>query len=233
MHENYDHYNPEMIKKLDGFWGKVDKKIIDSIYKHVTGSKVLDIGCGFGSLTDRFREKGLKSVGSDILPISIEQANLRFPLSKFVLVTDERQPFANNEFDTVVIRDVIHHVIDEGNIELFCSEVNRIVNKRVIICDPNPTIILKTARFLLNHKDPICTPVQSMDAFKDYFNVVKLDYNIMFSLPISGGYISKNLVPKYFEDFTLKIETYLEIVAQKLKLIKFVSWRYYLVLEKK
>ena len=52
-------------KRLDGFYGRVDAYFNDRIAEHVVGSRVLDFGCGFGSLVEALRTRGFDARASD------------------------------------------------------------------------------------------------------------------------------------------------------------------------
>jgi predicted TPR repeat methyltransferase len=63
---------------------------LNSIYGNL---KVLELGCGFGFLTDRLRKKGFETLGIDISQTAIGKASAMHPLSNF-----EMQDY--NNFDT-------------------------------------------------------------------------------------------------------------------------------------
>lgn len=67
------------------------------------GSSVLDVGCGFGTLSKVMRSRGLdvKYTGCDINPNMIEIARSSYPLEKF-LVADLQNDDLGRTFDFVV-----------------------------------------------------------------------------------------------------------------------------------
>lgn len=46
-------------------------------------TSVIELGCGFGLLTEKLREKGFESIGTDISPTSIQKAQEKNPNSRF------------------------------------------------------------------------------------------------------------------------------------------------------
>ena len=51
-HHHYDHYDAAMANRLDLFYGRIDNRLNGRIADWVKGESVLDVGCGFGPLTD-------------------------------------------------------------------------------------------------------------------------------------------------------------------------------------
>jgi len=141
-HHHYDHYSPAMAARLDGFYGRVDERLNARIAAWVTGKSVLDVGCGFGQLVDSLRKRGFDSVGVDLLPACIEAGKQRFPQSDLRVAKSESLEFPDKSFDTVVLKDTIHHVYEEDDVAAFLADVRRVARKRLIILDPNPTAIL-------------------------------------------------------------------------------------------
>lgn len=106
--------------------------LIDLLLKKVnpsTGSlKLLDIGCGIGSLLYRSKIKGFKPYG---IEPSLEQVNLTYQyLSKndlhIINATGEDIPFADGSFDCIVSISVLEHC---KNIEKFLTESIRVLKK--------------------------------------------------------------------------------------------------------
>ena len=69
----------------------------------VSGSRVLDVGCGTGQLSRTARHRGAEVVGTDISDGMIEVARAQLPDSRFVVAPAERQPFDDASFDAVVM----------------------------------------------------------------------------------------------------------------------------------
>ena len=61
-------------KRLNKFWGKVDRKHIEIISKFIKGNKVLDMGAGYGTTTTYFQNRGFDVVAIDLDDDSIKVA---------------------------------------------------------------------------------------------------------------------------------------------------------------
>jgi predicted TPR repeat methyltransferase len=76
-------------------------------------SKVIELGCGFGFLTDKLREQGFSSLGTDISPTSIEKAKEKNPESQFQ-VADYNDFNLMNSFnpDIIIMAELTWYVLD-------------------------------------------------------------------------------------------------------------------------
>jgi ubiquinone/menaquinone biosynthesis C-methylase UbiE len=79
--------------------------------------KLLDYGCGVGTMLQVLRRLGVKAelYGSDPSSKMLDEARSRWPTSlgappPFVLQRGGIAPFADNSFDVVVVSAVLHHV---------------------------------------------------------------------------------------------------------------------------
>ena len=85
-------------------------------YKHFSGKKVLDVGCGNGYVLERFAREKADVYGIDITPMSIKLCNQRFDFKgikgDFRVANAEEIPFPDNYFDCVTSMGVLHHVPD-------------------------------------------------------------------------------------------------------------------------
>ena len=160
-HHHYAHYSPAMAARLDGFFGRVDERLNARIAACVTGESVLDVGCGFGSLTEHLRLRGLRATGVDLLAECIAAGRARYPHADLRLAESEELAFPDASFDTVVLKDTIHHVYEEDDVAAFLRAVRRIARRRLVILDPNPTTILLLARRIIGHVDPVCGPADA------------------------------------------------------------------------
>jgi len=77
--------------------------------KH-TPKRILDIGCGHGTITNSLHEKGYNIIGLDVDKSNYEGARKRFPSCEFSLYDGLNLPFEKNSFDTVIMNDVFEHI---------------------------------------------------------------------------------------------------------------------------
>jgi SAM-dependent methyltransferase len=232
-HHHYDHYSPAMAKRLDGFYGEVDERLNRRIAEWVVGKSVLDVGCGFGQLTDYLRRRGFQATGVDLLEPCIVAGRQRFPEADLRLARSEDLDFPDKSFDTVVLKDTIHHIYEEDDVGAFLAQVRRVARRRLVIQDPNPMFILLLARRLIGHVDPVCSPVDAKRVVTEAgFQVVKIDYSELFAFPMSGGYVGPVLVPgrpRALGSLLLGADEAAFTILKALGLARFVGWRYLLV----
>lgn len=107
------------------------------------GSRVLDVGCGEGATL--FHLGGPPgAVGLDLFPQKIAFAQQMLPECRFVAASAYELPFADAEFDHLLVRDLIHHLEQP---ERFVDECARVLapGGRVDVLEPcryNPLIAL-------------------------------------------------------------------------------------------
>jgi ubiquinone/menaquinone biosynthesis C-methylase UbiE len=232
-HHHYDHYSAAMALRLDRFYGRVDERLNARIAGWISGDTVLDLGCGFGPLTEFLRRKGTNATGIDLLESCVEEGRKRYPEADLRVAKSEDLEFPDKSFDTVVLKDVIHHVYEEDDIAAFLAGVRRVARRRLVILDPNPMFILLLARRLIGHIDPVCSPADAVRVVTAAgFKVVKLEYSELFAFPMSGGYVGPVLVPsrpRWVGSAILALDKALMGLARLLGLGRFVGWRYLLV----
>ncbi len=100
------------------------------------GKKILDLGCGVGGYSRRLEELGFELVAADINPQYVEVAR-GLGLETVVLETGKPLPFADNEFDTVIMLEVLEHLADPGSL---VGEAARVTSDNLLITVPNCTM---------------------------------------------------------------------------------------------
>jgi cyclopropane fatty-acyl-phospholipid synthase-like methyltransferase len=94
------------------------QQLISEYVQPVTGSRVLEIGCGPGTLTRYFQQ--CEYLGFDISSKYIEMANKRFPRAQFTCGrVSEFSAVGHDAFDTVLGIGVVHHIDDGEAKQLF------------------------------------------------------------------------------------------------------------------
>jgi SAM-dependent methyltransferase len=197
-HPHYSRYERDQIGRLDRFYGRVDEYFNERIAEHVVGPRVLDFGCGFGSLVEHLRARGFDATGIDLLDFQVEAGRARFPLADLRVVEDG-QPlsFADGEFDTVVFKESLHHVAAEGDLTASLREIRRICEQRLIVFEPNPSVPLKVGRTLIAHVDPTLPPEAAVSVIERAgYDIRSIDYLSSLAFPLSGGYVGRPLLPR-------------------------------------
>lgn len=236
QHEHYEHYDQSMIERLDGFYGTVDDVINQQITQEVHGKTVLDVGCGFGSLVEHLRRAGFQPIGIDMLDFCVKAGTKRYPQADLRYVASEKLPFANHSFDTVVLKEVLHHIHGESDSQAFFRELLRVCSKRVIVFDPNPTWILLFARKLIGHVDPVCDHNEAKQLLEHAgFEITLIKFTNIIDLPLSGGYVGFELIPNFrlLNRALIMLDRFLLFCLKMIGLSSYFSWRYMIVADKK
>lgn len=110
-------------------------------------SKILDIGCGDGSIRNFLKNPQYYGIDGD-------KKHIQFLINqkvkaKLIDFNKEKLPFEKEKFDFVLLLDILEHVANPGNL---LNEAKKRLkeNSRVIVTLPNDYHILNKVRFLLN-----------------------------------------------------------------------------------
>jgi SAM-dependent methyltransferase len=74
------------------------------------GDRVLDVGCGLGTLAAAAAARGARVVGADLAPGMLAAARERHPEVEFVEADAEALPFADGAFDVALAAFVVNHL---------------------------------------------------------------------------------------------------------------------------
>lgn len=136
-------------------------KFIKQILKNNRYIKILDLGCGFGTLTQHLLGISGEIYGVDISPASIAIAKKKVKSSKvfFKAANAHDLSFKKGFFDLIVGNAVLHHL----NVDKALSEIFRTLKKggKIIFFEPNlinPEVFLERKipfirRLVRNSKD--------------------------------------------------------------------------------
>ncbi|MBW4596460.1 MAG: class I SAM-dependent methyltransferase [Brasilonema angustatum HA4187-MV1] len=89
-------------------------------------TKVLDLCCGSGQVTQFLVKLSQNVTGLDASPLSLKRAQQNVPQAKYVEAFAEDMPFADNEFD-VVHTSVALHEMEQQQLRQILQEVNRVL----------------------------------------------------------------------------------------------------------
>ena len=116
--ESYD-------ESFDGKFSARYKEKMHGLIKVSTGDRVLDVGCGNGSLIGRIKHMGdITAFGVDISPNMINECKKRYNNIEFKISSGETLPFENEFFDLLTICCVLHHLKSPKN---FFKEAFRVL----------------------------------------------------------------------------------------------------------
>jgi ubiquinone/menaquinone biosynthesis C-methylase UbiE len=132
----YDSIAADYDTSFDGkFTAKFKQAMLEMC--HVTdGDKVLDVGCGNGSLIYGIGQKAeIKAFGVDISPNMIEICKRQYRNISFQTSNGEKLPFDDSNFDLLTICCVLHHL---NNPQIFFIEAHRVLVKDGILLVGEP-----------------------------------------------------------------------------------------------
>jgi SAM-dependent methyltransferase len=223
--------------RLDSLWGMIDRQHNEEIIRRIRGRRVLDVGCGYGSLVALLTRRHFDAHGVDPDPESIAAAKQRFPYTDVRLArAEDLDSSFDGTFDAVTLKDCLHHLIGEGEADSAFDAFRRLLRPggRLVVLDPNPIWILRLARWLARFQD-FQTPLEeAQDTLARHgFRIRSVSYYEVIGLPLSGGYVFVELLPRVraLQVAVAVINGVLSRLADGLQLGKFICWRYILVAE--
>ena len=117
--KNYFNGNKSFFWKAGyGGYGRFSARYFDNLFRPIvpllpqlpTNARVLDIGCAYGFMLERF-PTGFQKYGTDVSKHAISEAKKRFPDYHFAVGDAEQTfPFKPNYFDLIICNDVLEHL---------------------------------------------------------------------------------------------------------------------------
>lgn len=109
------------------------RKTLARILMQYPGAKVLDAACGGAVNYETFKNAGLdiEYTGLDRTPKLLQAARRRYPNIHVKFGYVEEMPFADREYDVVILRHILEH-LEEGY-EIALKEAIRVASKEVIV----------------------------------------------------------------------------------------------------
>lgn len=125
------------------------------------GKQVLEYGCGLGQISVLLAKCGANVTTFDLSRVSVEVTSRRAELNGVadlitaVVGAGENPPFANNSFDIVVGKAILHHL----NVELAAPHLHRVLkrNGKAAFAEPmgmNPFLRFGREHLPYAHKNP-------------------------------------------------------------------------------
>ncbi len=96
--------------------------------RYIVGHKILDVACGSGIYTDYLATQGYDVWGIDLVGEFIEKAKIT-KKGNFVQGEADKLPFADGEFDTVLLFDILEH----GDDIAILREAKRVAKNRILV----------------------------------------------------------------------------------------------------
>jgi ubiquinone/menaquinone biosynthesis C-methylase UbiE len=113
-----------LLRPWNGIGGSRGDYVADAVDSPV--EKVLDVGCGYGWALHSLQSKANELWGIDTDEAALRQASDGYPDIHFVHGSATNLPFADSEFDVVVLSEVIEHLY-ECDRDSAVSEAHRVL----------------------------------------------------------------------------------------------------------
>jgi len=213
--------------RLQRFYGAVASEQNRSILRFVTGEKVLELGCGYGTFIQEAEKGGKQAVGLDIDFNALKTGRDFYPSCsmKFIQGDMGHLPFKDKSFHTVILRESLHHVAWEKVL----PEILRICKKEVIIFEPNPNWVLRLCRKVISHRDQEIPLRPLLNLLERHEVVIQGPYfRDLLAFPLSGGFVGWDVVPpaQFLFFAILWVDRRVQTLFHHLRIEKAVSWRY-------
>ncbi len=182
------------LKRLKSFYGAVASDQNRSILKLVTGARIVELGCGYGTFVQEARKEGKEAFGLDVDFGVLETGKDANPLLQGKLIQGDiaHLPFKEKSFHSVILRESLHHV----DWRELLSEILQVCKKEIIIFEPNPNWVLRCGRRIISHKDQEVPVKPLLRLLEEHRVVVQGCYfRDLIAFPLSGGFVGLPLVP--------------------------------------
>tara|TARA_Y100000310_G_C20629994_1_gene788120 strand:- start:967 stop:1701 length:735 start_codon:yes stop_codon:yes gene_type:complete len=152
----YNHYNyPDGYKKRKVYWKEHLSKHID--FNDLKGKKILDVGCGQGTISKVLYDAGADVYSIDLSKTSVNQVKKNYPEIKAKVGNALDLDFPDNFFDIVLSIGVLHHTPDPYKGFKECVRVTKPNGKMVILLYTKYhyyPLVYKTLKILFRNKKP-------------------------------------------------------------------------------
>jgi SAM-dependent methyltransferase len=219
-------------QRLRSLWGRIDRQHNELIAARLTGKRVLDVGCGYGSLVAYLSERGYAAEGVDYDSEGVDIAKQIFTHARVRQSNaEDLADYPDHSFDSIVLKDCMHHLVGEGDVQRAFRSFKRVLvpSGRIVILDPNPMLFLRIARKLISHVDPEAPLECTLRVLEEQsFAVNDVAFYETIGLPLSGGYVGMRLVPAIdgLERAVAGLKRILSAAVNGGYLGKLFCWRY-------
>ncbi len=114
----------------------IEERVMFSLLPKLKKGKLLDVGCGVGTVSSELQKQGFEVYGIDFSSVAIEKAKEKGINAIECDVDKDGIPFEDNYFDVVWAGDVIEHVFDPI---FLLKEMSRVIKPtgKVLLTTPN------------------------------------------------------------------------------------------------
>ena len=138
---------------LKGYQNPIDmeEEVMFSSLPLIKGGKLLDVGCGEGTISLELQKRGFEVYGLDFSSVAVRKAKETGINAIECNVDKDGLPFEDNYFDIVWAGDVIEHVFDPI---FLLSEIGRLVKSKgkIFISVPNEVNLMRRISLFVTGK---------------------------------------------------------------------------------
>ena len=217
--EWYNEFSTKQVKTSKNLrhYTLINKIIDEGLNKH---SKVLEIGCGIGTLTEllyKFIKKG-QIVATDISDISISIAKKNIGISNRIeyIVSDMVDFNYPQKFDFIILPDVLEHIPIENHNDLFGTIAKHMhSSSKIIINIPHPKAIEFLKKVSPDKLQIIDQAINAKELIENtsYTDLLLLKYNSYSIYDINFDYAF--IVLTLNQEFELNNKSKYEIIFNK------------------
>ncbi len=212
------------------FFKKANIKL-KHILGDVKGRKVLDVGCGTGSLAFYLAQEGANVIGIDLSRNLIEhckeQSKILGMSIEFRVMNAQIPDFEDESFDIILGSRIIHHLPDIG---LFFNKCKRLLKKNGFIAfiEPlkkNPIVELNRKFFAPKERTKHEHPLYISDIIKTGKIFGNLEHYEFFLLSPLAMYFSRFINKPYIFKITYKVFNLIEKPLYRIEFLKEYCWQ--------
>jgi methionine biosynthesis protein MetW len=166
------------------------------------GSTVLDLAGGDGHLGEILQEeKKCQVTVMDISQVAIETAKKR-GLEAMLGNLEDKLPFNDNSFDTVILSEVLEHIVNSENV---LKEARRVTKKNILVSIPNTGFYKYRLQLLFGRfpKQWLISPVEHLRFWTqvDFLKTLKdLNFILLKKKASAGRRLIRDFYPKLFAE---------------------------------
>lgn len=212
-------------QKLNKLYGLVAYNQDCDISRFIDGKVVLDVGAGFGTLTKHLLDNCFNVIGIEPNEEKIAFAKKCYNVNLKPIEVYATN-FNNNQFDCVILREVVFHL----NFEKALQEINRICNNQIIIFQGNSIFLRKIGQKIYGHKE---YNEKNRDYYieilkKNNYTIEKVFFRDTTAFLLSGGFIGRQMIPNWhwLYKIIIKYDNILKYIYTFIKIEKYFCLRY-------
>ena len=208
----------KIFKDANTYYKNASQRIIGVAHlnfsKKHAGKKILDFGCATGDYCLELKKFGFECVGVDINEEYIKIAREK-EVDAYII--EDQLPFSDNSFDTVILIEVLEHIVDPDKV---LEEAKRVAKKNILITVPNCEGFEKLKRYNLTYAHFLAIDHKlffTKDSLEQLLSKHFKNFKITKELPISPCLFG---LPNFSENLlALFLRKFIRLL-QKIKLLK-------------